>query len=321
MSKRLLITHNDLDGVACAVLANIAFDGDVETVIVKNPMDATATLKKLAATAGWKKYSQIFLTDISFFPDQLAGLTKRDAIFAVIKVLDHHATAIEPLEGFPRAVVAMEKDGRKTCGTELFADYLAHKGLLVPRPFFVETVRLYDTWDWAATGNKTPYYLSQLAFALGFTKFIETYADRMARHDVDEFSIFNERERIILEFKKHESDTEINGYLENIRTVKAGGLTFGFVFITGGDQSTLGNRICTEKGVDVAMMVNPNSGKMSVRTTRTDLDLGAIMREHYGNGAGGHAMTAGGVLTADILDKAICSIFSAAFGNVEVDPK
>ena len=61
-----LITHTDLDGIGCAILAKIAFRDNVEIEYCNNPDGATEALNKLKAYL----YDSIIVTDISFSPDK-----------------------------------------------------------------------------------------------------------------------------------------------------------------------------------------------------------------------------------------------------------
>ena len=312
------MTHVDLDGVGCAVLALLAFGADVEVQYCKNPTDCTERLVKLADDGSWKKYDRIIVSDTSFKKVDLVGKTKNDAFFSKVRVFDHHDTAKNNCGGEKWATITEYKDGRLTCGTELLHDYLVFKGLVQPRPYFVELVRLYDTWDWTKKESKLPYYLSTLVFALGFSYFTETYTKRLAKRDVDELSLFNQYERDILAFRMKQIESETERFLKATRKVVTSRGTFGFVFVSeGADVSDLGHRICTEHGVDAAFMLYPNTGKVSVRTDREDFNVGEMLFEVVGGTAGGHPKSGGCVFDESVV-KNLIRLALDSFGDVEV---
>ena len=318
MGKILLYTHVDLDGVACAVFGVLAYGAEIEVQYAKNPKDCTERLVKLCESDSWKKYDRIFVTDMSFVKAELVGKTKNDAIFSKMRVFDHHATALSTCGGDSWATITETKEGRLTCGAELFHDYLLHKGLIQARGFFVEQVRLYDTWDWSKGTSRIPYFLSTLVFTLGFNYFVNTFVERLAKTDLDELTLFNQYERDILEFRLCQIEKESERYAKAARKVTTSYGTFGFVFVGEGvDVSSLGHRICDSLGVDAALMLYTNSGKLSVRTDKEGLDVGAMLREVFGGTAGGHAKSGGAVRDEAIVKRMVLLALSE-FGNIEI---
>ena len=100
-----LITHTDLDGIGCAILAKLAFKDNVEIEYCNNPDGATEALNKLKAYL----YDSIIVTDISFSPDKLShNVLDRRQIF------DHHTTAMHCAE------YGVVDTSGKECGTSLF---------------------------------------------------------------------------------------------------------------------------------------------------------------------------------------------------------
>lgn len=294
-----LLTHTDLDGAGCAVLAKLAWGSDVDITFCHNPADVTKTLLKMYEKEAWKDYNLIFVTDLSFDPEILKECRKFKNI---LRLFDHHGTAVEPFKPyFKWATVETELDGRLTCGTELFYKYLLNKGLVQNRGYFVEQVRLFDTWDWYKGTSNIPKYLSNIVLKLGLQYFLRTFTERLKLRDVNELSIFNQYERDILLFDEEREAKDVSSFLKATYICKvesedicpeATEFTVGVVFNGSFYSSVLGNDMCRDLGVDIAFMVNLNRGRVEARTARDDIDLGQMMQLFYGGG--GHQKAAGG---------------------------
>lgn len=297
-----LITHTDLDGAGCAVLARLAWKDGVDISYCANSQDATKLLLRLYKEKAWKKYSLVFVTDMNFD----ASILGECRIYKdIMRMFDHHASSVEPFAPyFKWAKIAVEEDGRPTCGTELFYRYLRRKSLIGPRDWFVEQVRLFDTWDWAKGNSSVPKYLSGVVTKIGLRYFVETYTERLRYADVNELNIFNQYERDILLYDEANERRLIDMFLKDtyicvLKDSTVGGedgtLKVGVTFNSGLFSSLLGNTICDTLPVDIAFLVNLNRGKAEARTKRDDIDLSRIMKALY-NG-GGHAKAAGGEIT------------------------
>ena len=95
MANYKLYTHNDLDGVGCAVLAKLMWKNNVDIEYCNNPNEVTERLNKV----NQKKYDTIFITDCSF------DYNKVKLDFSRLKLFDHHHTAEYLVDKIPYAVV------------------------------------------------------------------------------------------------------------------------------------------------------------------------------------------------------------------------
>jgi len=316
MKNNILYTHDDLDGVGCAILAKLAFEDDVDIVYCKDKDECTKSLLSLIPNHLFKACERIFVTDLSFDKEKFSENKK---IFSKLKIFDHHETAIVDFEKEKYAYVKKDIDGVQTCGTELFYIYLKRKGFIEDRNFFVEQIRLYDTWEWNKFPSKLPYYLNLLRYTIGITGFVNTFTERLMKNDVNELNIFNQYERDIIELKLKENEREIKNYLSDVRRVKTKYGTFGFVFVGNNcDVSNLGHAICDLEDIDIAVMAKPNSGKMSFRTNRNDIHIGLMLKELFGDSAGGHSSSAGCKVKDMTVQRVICQMMQP-FGNIEID--
>ena len=292
MKPYKLFTHTDMDGAGCAILANIAFKNNVDIEYIHNPKELTDSLIKMGNE--YKEYEVIYITDCSFDIEQVNEQNPK--VLNHIKLFDHHKTAIEPFKEYNWAKVEPMLNNRLTCGTELFYQYLLNKGLITNRDFFVEQVRLYDTWDYNKYPSQIPKYLSSMVFKLGLQYTVNTFSQRLAKKDLNELTLFNEYERTILAYENERETKDIDNFMKlaYIGKVESEGKEYSFclVYNNGLYTSVMGNKICVDYNVDIAFLINLNKDIVGVRSTRTDIDLGAIMKQFY-NG-GGHPQASGG---------------------------
>jgi oligoribonuclease NrnB/cAMP/cGMP phosphodiesterase (DHH superfamily) len=305
-----LITHNDLDGLGCAILAKLAFKNDIEIEYCSSPNDVA---EKLFYAYEYKKiynYNKVYITDCSIPSD-------KKELFALIEkhknvsLFDHHKTAVG-LNEFPWAKVSVENEkGNLTCGTELWHDFLIKKGMITPRPYFVEQVRLYDTWDWSKQNSQLPKYLNDVVYILGISNFVDTFTDRLKKTDINELTIFNQSERELL---NHEQDT-INKFVENkTKSAKRIVVNNQSIAVSFADryQSVLGNKLChMNNDSDMAIMFNLDDGFVSLRSSGIDTTPFAIAF----NG-GGHQQASGGRISEEVRNKIIELLFKN-IGTVE----
>lgn len=302
-----LITHTDLDGVSCAVLARLAWGDNVDISFCQNPVAVAKTLYKLYQKGAWKQYNLIFITDLSF---DIAILDTIPKFKNIIRLFDHHNSAVEPFSQYSWATVTEEYNGHLTCGTELFYHYLLNRNLIGNRDYYVEQVRLYDTWDWFFGNSKIPYFLSNIVFKIGLQYFFRIFSERLKNNDVNELNIFNQYERDILLVEDEREQKDVEMFLKQTYICEVENKTIhptqtifkvGIVFNSSMYSSLLGNEMCRLLNVDIAFMVNLNTSRVEVRTKRDDIDLSVIMALYYRGG--GHLKSAGGVLsiTPDVI--------------------
>lgn len=281
-----LYTHNDLDGVGCAILAKLAWGDGVEIRYCSSPDEVTNRLIKDDNV----HRDLVYVTDCSFNYEKLRNSNHK--VIGKIRLFDHHATALplaEKSEYFK--VQTHREDGKQTCGTEIFYQFLKErKGFTLNCDYFAEQVRLYDTWDWTLGTSDIPKYLSMLLFTDSLDKFCANFVSKLLKGNMNDLNVFTNSERAILEYEERRQQKELEKNLKNTYIVETNKYTYGIVF-GNVNMSILGNAICEEYDVDIAMNINPANSAVGVRTTRNNLDLGKIMKDIYGGG--GHPKAAG----------------------------
>ena len=285
-----LFTHTDLDGVGCAILAKLAFGNNVSITYCNSPN----ALEDELLTNDLSSYDYVFITDLSFTQQCMLYENLSPSKFMLI---DHHKTA-EWLNDYDFANVHVKYKNKLTCGAELFYNYLLKKNLISSRHFFVEQVRLYDTWDWTKFNNDTPKYLNDLLYVKGISEFVDMYVDRLKRHDVSALTIFNGDDLKMLAYEQKQIDNYLNKKCASATEIIFANhkcmLSFADRY-----QSILGNKMCTLKDdVNMAVLVNIDEGIVSLRSVG-DIDVAEIAKQY---GGGGHKNAAGFKLTEDIKE-------------------
>ena len=301
-----LYTHNDLDGVACAILAKLLWEDDVIINYCNSPAEVT---ERLLEDKDNKHVDLIFVTDCSFDKKVLV----KKYLNGRIRLFDHHATALSLVEYSEYFVVKTHReDGKPTCGAEIFYNYLKdRRGFTFNCDWFVEQVRLYDTWDWTLGNSKTPKYLSMLLYTNSITHFVDNFVKKMKLLRLSELNVFSEKERAILEYEEFKQKKALDKAIKNCYTVHTNKYSYGVLF---GEynMSDLGSTICDELNVDIAVCINLNTEIINVRTKRDDINLGKIMQEQFGGG--GHPKAAGAPIKGHAKET-----FERIFNNMKVN--
>lgn len=167
--KEVMFSHNDLDGVAPIQIAKEVFG---ESLVFSKACGYNDINEEILAFLESPEYSidqRIFITDIGINEEVAKKLQKLHDLGQEIYLLDHHATNVH-LNEFEWAYVIPEMDGQKECGTSLFYKTLLDNDLLKPNDFldsFVESVRMYDTWDWYEANDMLAHDLNMLFYLIG----------------------------------------------------------------------------------------------------------------------------------------------------------
>ena len=263
-----LITHTDLDGVGCAILAKYVY-GDNVDITFADYNEVNNIMEELDET----KYDSVFMTDLSCDLDYISKLDK---------LIDHHKTALH-LNKYDNCNVEVERsNGVLTCGTSMFADYLEVKHNFIfdiDMCWFIDLVQNYDTWAWKKKGMTEANDLNTLFYAMGRDKFIE--------HILSCEDIFDETANVIIEYANNNQNNYIDEKLKQVYTVEIGGNSYGLVFA---EQyfSALGDAMINS-GYDVAIMIDISDGTISFRSN-DKVDVSEIAKKFNG---GGHKNASG----------------------------
>ncbi|MGL4344052.1 MAG: DHH family phosphoesterase [Cellulosilyticaceae bacterium] len=297
MAQYKMMTHTDLDGVGCGILAklylkdvdvqfcsNNSIDERVKEFLVDHEADVT----------------HLFITDVSVNEKIAAQLDQLQDVKVVL--LDHHHTGLM-LNQYSWATVKVETDTFKHCGTELFYQYIeewlkpTHN---VIHEAFVELVRLHDVWEWEEKGEERSGQLSDLLQFEGLYHFYEAMS-----HKLELGKIFTDEDKRVLEILKDTKENYIKRKMKQVQRLEVGGYQIGMVY---GEQhiSELGNDLAKEyPELDIIAIFTGR--RVSLRSIKENIHLGEWSKTHY-NG-GGHQLAAGMNVDDDKLDQIAQIIF------------
>lgn len=289
-----LITHDDLDGVACVILGKLAFGAKFDYITCQNGTINDTVSKHLNTDA---IYDETHITDLSVSRALAQEIQDtRNNYF----LMDHHRTALH-LNDFSwcdvRVSLLPEVPGaseRLTCGTELYYCWLVKNGYLARSTAldnFVKAVRDYDVWEWVNLGQhgKISEELNILLNEYGEYQFIEQFY-AMLRSGL--LNINNEDAAIIAAYKRREARA-IEQKDKEMRRIVLGEYTIGVVYAEE-HINIIGNTLCKiHPELDCIALVNCGHGGISFRTAKDDIDVSVIASKF---GGGGHRAAAGAPL-------------------------
>ncbi|VEF46729.1 DHHA1 domain-containing protein [Bacillus freudenreichii] len=298
-----LLTHNDLDGVGCGILAKLAFRKDVK---VRYSSGAGLDREVEWFFENDDRDTFLFITDLSVNEVNEERLQTFYEAGGKIRLLDHHKTALH-FNDYEWGQVKVEDDeGKLTSATSLFYKYLVDHNLLEPTEVvaeFVELVRQYDTWEWEKNGNHQAHRLNALFFLVSIEEFEEKMIGRLktsAHFDFDEF------EKKILDMDEHKMERYIRRKKRELVQKQVDGLFAGVVYAES-YHSELGNELGKEyPHLDYIAILNMGGKRMGFRTIHNHVDVSEVAG-HFGGG--GHAKAAGCSLNEEAYRQFVVETF------------
>ena len=293
----ILITHNDLDGVACGILHRKHFGGNsVQHYVGNHEVDETINRiigeqRLLGSTAS------IQITDVSPGKDTARVLDEYDGN---VSLIDHHLSALWLTDTYPDwAHVTVGKSA-----TRLLFESLRDSDTVSDYEEFVNLVDDYDMWTHSDYRSKE---LNRLFYLVGIQSFVERFLDNSA-------VAFTDTEVEILE-------VDSISYKRYVRRVGVGMTVLDWdedirLGIAYADryQSELANDLMIIYDLAFVVVVDVNMRKVSLRS-RGNFDVSKIAESL---GGGGHLNSSGFYLrpSDDISVKHIEGIVRLAFEEV-----
>ncbi|MGM9988157.1 MAG: DHH family phosphoesterase [Bacillaceae bacterium] len=290
-----LLSHTDLDGVGCGILAKLAFHDQVK---VRYNSIASLNREIEFFLENDQQDTFLFITDLSPNEENEQRLNTFYHEKGNVQLIDHHKTALHLNEYEWGNVLVEDEEGKLTSATSLFYDYLVKHEMLKATDVvteFVELVRQYDTWEWEKNDNYQAHQLNMLFFLVSIDEFEEKMIQRLQTSDHFDFDEFEKKllnmeedkiERYIRRKKRELVQTEIGSHVA--------GVVYAELY-----HSELGNELGKEYPyLDYIAILNIGGKRISFRTIHDHVDVSEIATQY---GGGGHAKAAG------------CSLYSEAF--------
>lgn len=283
----LLFTHSqDIDGMGCAVLGELAFSNI--TVLPTKTFDITLNVKKYI-DKNLTHYDKVFVTDLCIKEPVLTEIENNEMLKKKIIVLDHHKSEIE--EGndkYDFVHIIVEKNGRRESGTSLFYGYLLENGYLKKATILdelVEWTRQYDVWDWKRENNEKARYLHILFELLGYEKYVEIMNRKVKTMPHLEF---DEGEMKLVNHFLENMEKDIQGYLETMKIVSLQiqneDYKIGYLYCPYKYRNDV-NEIAQQKGyeIDLVGMIVPEMDSVSYRQIK-NVDVSIVATYFGGKG-------------------------------------
>ena len=297
-------SHTDLDGVGSYVVLKSALPADKHEVSITycdyHKIDEKVV--NFTKSEDFNSYDFIVITDISVNEETAIILDEihKSEQGPTIQLLDHHGTA-EWLNKYEWAHVDQNHQGHpghKSSGTSLVVDFLdtnwpeLEAELTHGVRHFAETVRRYDTWEWARFYNEIlPKELNDYLYMTSREEFANLMIEIIPSNKPGEEVYFDTRARALLDQKQKEIEAYIKKKSKQlIKTDYKEGVVAGVVFA---DQhvSELGNELCKQnEDIDFVIMIDMGERKLSFRTAKDDVDVSEIAKTY---GGGGHPKASG----------------------------
>lgn len=298
-----LLSHTDLDGVGCGILAKLAF-GDR----IKIRYNSIASLNR---EVEWfleneERNTHLFITDLSVNEENEKRLEEFYQTGGKVQLLDHHKTALHFNEYKWGHVVVEDNEGNLASGTSLFYEYLIENELIQTSNAideFVELVRQYDTWEWEKNNNQEAHRLNALFFLISIDEFEEKMVNRLQNSD---HFFFDEFEQKILDMEEDKVERYIRRKRRELVQTSIGDYLAGIVYAES-YHSELGNELGKEyPHLDYIAILNMGGKRISLRTIHDHVDVSEVAG-HYGGG--GHAKAAGCSLTNEAYNQFVTDTF------------
>ncbi|WP_407272809.1 DHH family phosphoesterase [Radiobacillus sp. PE A8.2] len=298
-----LLSHNDLDGVGCGIIAKLAFDKQVNV--------RYNSISGLDREVKWFLENEnedtfLFITDLSVSKENETKLEEFYQSSAKLQLIDHHKSATAYNDYEWASVVVEDDKGNLTSATSLFYEYLIGKGLMEPSSAvseFVELVRQYDTWEWEKNDNLKAKRLNALFFLVSIEEFEQKMLHRLTTSNHFDFDEFEQK---ILQMEEHKIERYIKKKKRELVQTQLNNHFAGVVYAEM-YHSELGNELGKEfPHLDYIVILNIGGRRMGFRTIHDNVDVSAIAATF---GGGGHAKASGAKLTEDAYKYFVAATF------------
>lgn len=288
-----LLSHNDLDGVGCGILAKLAFG---EQVKVRYNSISSLNREIEYFLENDEPDTFLFVTDLTPNEDNEKRLNDFYNAKGKVQLIDHHKSALH-FNDYEWGYILVEDDeGKPTSATSLLYEYLVTNSLLQPSEAvseFVELVRQYDTWEWEKNGNHQAHSLNSLFYLISMEEFEEKIMERLRTSDHFDFDEF---EKKILKMEADKIDRYIRRKKKEIVQANIGEHLAGIVYAET-YHSELGNELGKEyPHLDYIAIVIMGGKRISLRTIYDDIDVSEVAGQF---GGGGHQKASGCTLTEE----------------------
>ena len=308
--KRLLFTHGaDIDGMGNAILAKLAFE-NIDIIYARNVSDLETKFLNEYNSGNLYNYDIVYITDLSLKKEIADKVYSDDKLKDKLYIFDHHETALASgLNEYNNTNVHVELNGIKTCGTELYYNYLKDNGYLEDSTAiseFVEKVRREDNWEWEKYNDILAHDLAILFNAVGINRFVDSMV-ALLKDKKDSFEL-NENLSNEVNNKKEKIKLAIESSKRFVRKELIDGIKTLIVFITYEYRNDVADYFKKNNDIDydVVAMIALDNDQISIRSLKSN-NYARILAEKYGGG--GHDTAAAIPLDYNNKSKIVDTLF------------
>ena len=340
-----LISHTDLDGYGCNIVANMHFANNLEREMNVNydeidnailtMLDNIIRSYEVVPKAEYK-YNVLCITDISsadpYIIEMIDKINSMDGLVSIY-LIDHHATAKKLYSNYWWAIITSDP----VSATYLFNIWAKYYLNIIGRESIlriftlnnqrtyeeiVEIISRYDTWEWMDNpidkydGKENYLNVIFKSFKDGDT-FVTSIVSMFYNMSLSGYlDIFNEFKDEIDEYKSN-IDKAVDR-LSNISIkFRHQGHIVSIGFCHSPYMSEVANRyLKNNEDVDYIMILNVENRVVSFRSTRDDINLGEIAKVWSCDGkGGGHPKAAGATIS---IDDTLC-LLEKFYGRLDDD--
>lgn len=308
--KRLLFTHGaDIDGMGNAILAKLAFE-NIDIIYARNVSDLETKFLNEYNSGNLYNYDIVYITDLSLKKEIADKVYNDDKLKDKLYIFDHHETALASgLNEYNNTNVHVELNGIKTCGTELYYNYLKDNGYLEDSTAiseFVEKVRREDNWEWEKYNDILAHDLAILFNAVGINRFVDSMV-ALLKEEKDSFEL-NENLSNEVNNKKEKIKLAIESSKRFVRKELIDGIKTLIVFITYEYRNDVADYFKKNNDIDydVVAMIALDNDQISIRSLKSN-NYARILAEKYGGG--GHDTAAAIPLDYNNKSKIVDTLF------------
>lgn len=268
------ITHNDLDGMGCAVLLEKVF-GEEILIFPVDYKEIDRTIDLVFGQANPE--DRVFITDISLNED----LAEKCDTRGNIQHIDHHKSSKKISDKYPWSFTDISH-----CATYHLFNIISKYAYLDDYKPFVELVNNYDTWGGGEGPTEEAKDLNRYLYSVGEETFVKRFVKSPSLK-------MNETETAIIMVDKIREAKYIEEAIESA-VMCQDPQGYDFVFVAAEQYiSSLGHALLQrcEDNVDYVVMYSAKSNKISLRSK--NIDVSEIAKQC---GGGGHKNAAGFIL-------------------------
>ena len=310
-SKVALLTHTDMDGSGSSILLRHFFGKNLILVKYFTNYGMDKGIKDTVENETlMESIDVLFITDISCSIETAIYIANSKYANKII-LLDHHPTA-KKLNAFPFAYVEEEvKDASfdhliykeklhtydgsiTTSGTTLMLDFLISKGFYPKSKLVLElahTIGAYDSWSWSKVFDNAKEYsnLNTLFAIYEQEKFEKVFVKKLKK---GEKTLFGKTENLLLELEESKIENYVSTKSKLFETFYISIDERNYFAIFANVDRYYSNIFdkMMELYPNAELLIANNSGKISLRTRKDDVNVSEIAQKV---GGGGHVQAAG----------------------------